>query len=91
MQTEAEAARRRSPILGLVALGCAAAILVGYCGNYHFVYGSKVPFQKVTKVSWSLSEVLVNFDEVGGLPLIVARARYPLLLQALEREGLYRP
>jgi len=58
--------------------------LVGYAGNYHFMHGSTVSAQKLKKVSWSLSETFINVDEVGGLPMIVARARFPLFLQAIE-------
>lgn len=58
--------------------------LVAFVGNYHFIYGSQVSPQKLSKVSWSLSETIINVDEVGHLPLIVARSKYPLFLQALE-------
>lgn len=73
------AANRR--IVALVALCCVA---VWYAGSYHFIHGSQVEFQKLKKISWSLSETIINADEVAGTPLIVMRARYPLLLQSME-------
>lgn len=68
-----------------IVLALLLAAGVGYAGNYHFMYGSQWSPQKLAKVSWSLSETVINVDEVAHLPLIVARARYPLFLQAWER------
>ncbi len=68
----------------LAILGALLAGLVVFAGNYHFTYGAGRPLEKLPKVSWSLSETVVNLDEVQGLPAIVVAARYPLLLQALE-------
>ena len=55
-------------------------------GGQHFVYGSTVPIQMIKKLSWSLSETVINFDRVGNMPMIVARASYPMFLAAMERE-----
>lgn len=76
-----------SPIVRQVAILIALiAVAVGVAGRYHFVYGAGRSLERLEKVSWSLSETVVNLDEVSGLPLIVVRIKYPLLLQALERE-----
>jgi len=68
------------PVVLMVVL----AVLVGYAGKFHFIYGAHVTLQKLPKVSWSLAETVVNVDEVGGLPMLVARAKYPLFLRAVE-------
>lgn len=76
---------RRGPGWSPIVLVLLLAAGVAYAGNYHFMYGSEWSPQKLAKVSWSLSETVINVDEVAHLPLIVARARYPLFLQAWER------
>lgn len=58
---------------------------VAYAGNFHFLYGSGISVRKIPKVSWSLSETVVNADEIKGTPLLLLRARFPLLIQAVER------
>jgi hypothetical protein len=68
----------------LLTLFVAWLVLAGYCGNYHFVYGRGVTLQKIQKVSWSLSETIINVDEVQGMPAILARARYPIFLQSMD-------
>jgi hypothetical protein len=65
-----------------------AAILVAVGGNFTFLTGSQVGFKVLRKVSFSLSEVWVNLDEMGNMPAILARARYPLTLEALTRRAI---
>lgn len=66
-----------------------AAVLAGltlaflaYIGNFHFVYGENITLRKVPKVSWSLSEMVINADAVRELPVFVLRINYPLFIQA---------
>ena len=65
-------------------LALLVAVFLGYAGNFHFVYGQNIVMRKVDKVSWSLSEIVVNLDEVNNLPAFVARARYPLFIEAMK-------
>lgn len=71
----------------LIATGAiAVAALVLVAANYHIVTGSTVSgvtFQK--KMSMSLSETFVNLDSVGNMPMIVARAQYPMFVASMER------
>lgn len=60
---------------------------VAVVGNYHFIYGEDISLRKVPKVSWSLSETLINADEVKATPLGLLRTRFPLFTQAAERAG----
>jgi hypothetical protein len=64
----------------------AAVISAVVAGNFHFVHGSKNPFGSIIpKVSWSLSETIVNFDAVGNMPGFMARGTYPLFMAAVEK------
>lgn len=71
----------------LIAVGVAATgALLLVAANYHIVTGSTVSgvsFQK--KMSMSLSETFVNLDSVGNMPMIVARAQYPMFVASMER------
>lgn len=72
----------------LVTAALIAAVSLGATrlGQVHIVHGSHTRWALVDKVSWSLEETLVNVDALERLPAIVARARYPLFLAALERD-----
>jgi len=66
---------------------CAAVVTVAAASNFHIVRGSNNHLGTfIPKVSWSLSETLINLDEVGNLPAIAARSQYPLFMAALERD-----
>ncbi|ABX35853.1 hypothetical protein Daci_3215 [Delftia acidovorans SPH-1] len=70
----------------IVSGAVAVAALVLVAANYHIVTGSTVSgvtFQK--KMSMSLSETFVNLDSVGNMPMIVARAQYPMFVASMER------
>jgi len=41
----------------------------------------------VRKVSWSFGETFVNLDAIQGTPYLVAKARWPLAVAALQRDG----
>lgn len=68
-------------VLLLIAL-CVAA--VAYAGSYHFIYGAGVNLYRLKKISWSLSETVINKDELEHLPVIFVRMHYPLLMAAME-------
>lgn len=65
-------------------LALLVALFLGYAGNFHFVHGANITLRKVNKVSWSLSETLINADEVKATPVFLLRAKYPLFTQAAE-------
>lgn len=67
--------------------GLMAAVAVYFFGNYHLVWGMGYGPGFVPKVSFAFSEPLVNLDELAGMPLIVARSRYPLFIRRLEHDG----
>ncbi len=72
-------------VLIAASVVAAAALLLG-AANYHIVTGSTVngvSFQK--KMSMSLSETFVNLDSVGNMPMIAARAQYPMFVATMER------
>lgn len=79
-QTEKKPRMTQAAVLAVLLAG-----FVAYAGNFHFVYGTNLVLRKVDKVSWSLSETVINVDEVRGMPQIVARAKFPLFVQALEK------
>lgn len=70
-----------------MAIGSGAAVvaLLWFLGAHHFVYGSRQSLTMESKVSWSLSETVVNLDEVKALPPMAARERYPLFYEFLRR------
>ena len=64
------------------------AVVLFTASKYHLVYGSDISGIKIQKkLSPSLSETIVNFDAVGGMPMLVARAQYPLFTEALMRSA----
>ena len=70
---------------GMVAV---IGLLTAVAANYHFVYGSGVSGVTIeTKPSLSLSETLINMDTLGGMPMIAARANYPMYVSRLERRA----
>lgn len=79
---------RRAPWL----IGAAGALLFA-SGFVHIVHGEALGFHVWRKVSWSLSETVVNSDVVANLPMFMARSQYPLLMGKLEqiREGFDQP
>lgn len=73
---------RRLLIAGAVALLGFAAV----AANYHIVYGSKVKgLTFESKPSLTFSETLVNLDIVGNMPMIAARAQYPMYVAHVEK------
>ena len=70
----------------LLSVCAGATALVTWAGNYHFLHGSQAPSSMIAKVSWSLSETIINTDTALGIPPYEAMSRYPLLLQAFQRD-----
>lgn len=77
--------RSRKPLTAAAVLAVLVSVLLAYAGNFHFVYGNGVSMRKVEKISWSLSETVINVDEVKGTPPLLLRAKFPLFTQAAER------
>jgi|GEM_PF-2673282 len=75
-----DSVRNRVLVLAVLLLG-----FLAFAGNFHFTYGAGRPLERLPKVSWSLSETVVNLDEVQGLPAFAVALKYPLLVQALDR------
>lgn len=72
--------------VALVAVITGVGLLTG-AANFHFVYGSGVNGVKIErKPSLSLSETIINLDSVGNMPMIAARAQYPMYVAKLERQ-----
>lgn len=69
----------------VLVLAVLLAVFVAFAGNFHFTYGAGRPLERLPKVSWSLSETVVNLDELEGLPAFVVAIKYPLLVQALRQ------
>lgn len=70
-------------------LSVSATAFLAWAGNYHFVYGTPISgIARFEKISWSLSETLLNADEMNGTPRALLHARYPLFMQAAKRDGL---
>lgn len=73
---------RKGMIVGGVGL---AGLTLVLAANYHFIDGSTVRGVQVeSKPSLSLSETLINLDIVGNMPMIAARAQYPMYVAKLE-------
>jgi len=69
-------------------VGLGAMVALAVVGNYHFIHGSTYGGPPVMpKLSWSLSETLINFDAVGNMPMIMARGNYPMFIAAWERRS----
>ncbi|MGC4075441.1 MAG: hypothetical protein QM702_00085 [Rubrivivax sp.] len=83
-----QARTSRRPSLGFVVVVAAIALVVG--GNYHFLHGSETGFVVLSKKSFSLSEVVVNTDELANMPMIMARSKYPMTLAALSDKAIAR-
>lgn len=79
-----EKLKGKRPLTSAAVLAVLVAVLVAYVGNYHWLYGRGIEMRKIPKVSWSISETLVNADEVKATPLILMPVKYPLFSQAAE-------
>jgi hypothetical protein len=70
-------------------LAVSAVAFTAWAGKYHFVYGTPISgLARFEKISWSLSETLLNADEMNGTPKALLHARYPLFMQAAKRDGV---
>ena len=80
---------RSAAFVWLVAVG--AIMFCGslwFVGTYHIVSSSKNGTMVIPKAIFTFKETFVSVDEICGLPYIVAQSRWPLALQALQREGI---
>jgi len=59
-----------------------------FCGFFHIVQSSKNGLFFVKKTAFTLSETFVNMDTITGVPFIVAVAKYPLAIRAMQKEGI---
>jgi hypothetical protein len=73
-------------VVALVFVAISSLTLVAM--NYHFVTGSKVSGVRILpKLSWPLSETLINEDAVMNMPMIAVRAQYPLYMAQLANSA----
>lgn len=85
-QIQRAAQRRRiiqllpAPILLLIIVG-------GVYTHFHFLYDEQ-GLRLVRKVEMSFAEPIVSLTELSALPYIMAKAKYPLTLAALERDNV---
>jgi hypothetical protein len=74
-----------------VALVVLTLCFIAWAGGSHFVYGSPINgVERYEKVSWSISETVINADELNGTPVRLLHERYPLFMQAAKRDGLLK-
>jgi len=59
-----------------------------FVGTYHIVSSSKNGTMVIPKAIFTFKETFVSVDEITGMPYIVAQTRWPLAIQALQREGI---
>lgn len=80
--------REVKPWPAMLVIG--VAVLVGAAwllGTYHIVQSSEGT-QLVRKVHFTLAESFVSLDAITGQPAIAAKAKYPLAIKALQRDGI---
>ena len=71
-----------------VLVSVAVALSLTLAGKYHVLYGDAAHgMDVIPKISWSLSETFVNIDALGNMPMLFARAQYPLTVAALARRA----
>ena len=69
-----------------VLVGFTAVAVIIASANFHVVTGSEVSGIRLEKKpSMTLSETFVNLDSVGNMPMIAARAQYPMYVAKVER------
>lgn len=80
---------------GKSSWGKIVAVIIGFAlsaiaffGHYHIVSSSTSGTFLTPKVCFSLAETFVSVDAITGQPFITAKARYPLTVKALQREGI---
>jgi len=73
---------RKFLIFSLAALVMAVAL---FAGNYHIITGKNGP-RIVPRVTFSLSEFIVNEDALQAMPDVIRAMQYPLTVMALRAE-----
>jgi len=77
--------RKVSPVVAAVFI--LVPILI-FLGNFHIVRGSAIGWRLIPRMSFGFREMIVDVDEITGMPHIVATSRYPLGCKVLQREGI---
>jgi hypothetical protein len=67
--------------------GLIFASVAFFFGNNHIVQSADGTIV-VSKVHFTFSETFVSAEAITGQPLIAAKAKYPLAVKALQRDGL---
>lgn len=79
--------RQPIPIWGVIA--GAVFVVAMLLGRYHVVQGAGlIGVTLVPKVHFTWSETFVSVDAITGMPYIMAKSKYPLAVQALQRDGI---
>lgn len=84
-QRAEERARKLKSSVAAALIGL--AILAFFFGSYHIVATDAGPLL-VRKVHFTFSEVYVPLEAITGMPYVMAKAKYPLAVQALQRDGI---
>jgi hypothetical protein len=91
MSTQKDAPSALNTELGykgwLIVAGVLLIGLVWFWGSFHIV-SSSTGMTVIPKVAFSFKETMVSVEEITGMPYLAARARYPLAVQALQREHI---
>lgn len=81
------ASQRRRMIQLLPAPILLCVVMIGLYTHFHILYDEQ-GLRFVRKVEMSFAEPMVSLTELSALPYIMAKAKYPLTLAALERDNI---
>jgi hypothetical protein len=86
METQDEGSSK--PRQTLTSAAVLAVLIVGffaYTGNFHFIYGHGLTVRKIHKVSWSLSEMFIDAEELSATPPLLLPVKYPLFVMRIPQ------
>jgi hypothetical protein len=79
--------RNKSLAYTLPVLGLALLLFVG---NYHLITGFSSMPRVVERDSFSFSEFIIDYESITGMPVLMAKSRYPIGCKVLLREGMVK-
>ena len=62
-------------------------VLAVAAGKIHIITGRNVGFELAAREGFGYSEIVVNADEITGMPWIAAKSRFPLGCRLLQEKG----
>jgi hypothetical protein len=77
------ASKLRHPLTSAAVLAVLIMVFFAYAGNFHFIYGPSLTVRKIHKVSWSLSEMFIDADELNATPPLLLPVKYPLFVMRI--------